>query len=40
MMQKLKSLLTAGEGHSLAICTAAGEILCFDGRGVSDLYRL
>ncbi len=40
MIRELKSLLTSGKGHSLALYTMAGEVLCFDGRGVSDLYRL
>lgn len=38
-MKKLADLLADGN-HSLVVETAMGEVLSFDGRGVSDLYRL
>lgn len=38
-MNQLTGILHAGN-HTLVVCTADGNILTFDGRGVSDLLRL
>lgn len=39
MTQRLCEILHSG-GHTLVVRSAGGVVKCFDGRGVSDLYRL
>ena len=39
MIAELRERLHSG-GHTLVVGSASGEVRCFEGRGVSDLYRL